>query len=63
MIAAAMYMQSICRAYAEEMQRSSEENRVVPCGNFDLILIEYFYNLFYSFSLHQFVGLIIMIQS
>ena len=63
MIAAAMYMQSIWRGDAEEMQRSSEENRVAPCGNFDLILIEYFYNLFYSFSLHQFVGLIIMIQS
>ena len=63
MIAAAMYMQSICRGDAEEMQRSSEENRVVPCSNFDLILVEYFYNLFYSFSLHQFVGLIIMIQS
>ena len=45
------------------MQRSSEENRVVPCSNFDLILVEYFYNLFYSFSLHQFVGLIIMMQN
>ena len=63
MIAAVMYMQSICRGDAEEMQRSSEENRVVLYCNFDLILIEYFYNLFYSFSLHQFVGLIIMMQN
>ena len=40
MIADAMYLQCRSRGDAEEMQRSSEENRVVPCGNFDLILVE-----------------------